>query len=48
MTKLPTFDDVSDAAPITVELGYGLVHLVDQKRGAPLVSRIVATLPKVV
>jgi flagellar biosynthesis protein FlhA len=32
--------DVSDHTLITIELGFGLVHLVDARRGAPLVSRI--------
>ena len=35
-----TLDDVSDHTLVTIELGYGLVHLVSDKRGAPLVSRI--------
>jgi len=33
-------EDVSDLTLVTVELGYGLVHLVDEARGAPLVTRI--------
>ncbi|MEQ1541741.1 MAG: flagellar biosynthesis protein FlhA [Novosphingobium sp.] len=33
-------DDVSDHTLVTIELGYGLVHLVDDKRGSPLVARI--------
>ena len=33
-------EDVSDHTLVTVELGYGLVHLVDDKRGSPLVARI--------
>jgi flagellar biosynthesis protein FlhA len=33
-------DDVSDHTLVTIELGYGLVHLVDEKRGSPLVARI--------
>ena len=33
-------DDVSDHTLVTIELGYGLVQLVDEKRGAPLVSRV--------
>ncbi|WP_338467684.1 flagellar biosynthesis protein FlhA [Novosphingobium sp. ZN18A2] len=33
-------EDVSDRTLVTVELGYGLVHLVDEKRGSPLVARI--------
>ncbi|MFA7604632.1 MAG: flagellar biosynthesis protein FlhA [Novosphingobium sp.] len=32
--------DVSDHTLVTVELGYGLVHLVDDRRGSPLVARI--------
>ncbi len=35
-----TLDDVSDHTLVTIELGYGLVHLVDAKRGSPLVARI--------
>ncbi len=35
-----SWNDVSDAAPITVELGYGLVELVDDRKGAPLMARI--------
>ncbi|MEO0032278.1 MAG: hypothetical protein RIS94_2036 [Pseudomonadota bacterium] len=35
-----TLDDVSDHTLVTIELGYGLVHLVDEKRGAPLVARL--------
>ncbi len=33
-------EDVSDHTLVTIELGYGLVQLVDDKRGAPLVARI--------
>jgi flagellar biosynthesis protein FlhA len=33
-------EDVSDHTLVTIELGYGLVHLVDEKRDAPLVGRI--------
>ena len=33
-------EDVSDQTLVTLELGYGLVHLVDEKRGSPLVARI--------
>ncbi|MFM5924009.1 MAG: flagellar biosynthesis protein FlhA [Novosphingobium sp.] len=33
-------DEVSDHTLVTVELGYGLVHLVDDRRGSPLVARI--------
>ncbi len=32
--------DVSDRTLVTLELGYGLVHLVEQSRGSPLVTRI--------
>jgi len=32
--------EVSDHTMVTIELGYGLVHLVDQARGAPLASRV--------
>jgi len=32
--------DVSDNTLVTIELGYGLVPLVDERRGAPLVTRI--------
>ncbi len=32
--------EVSDHTLVTIELGYGLVHLVDDRRGSPLVSRI--------
>jgi flagellar biosynthesis protein FlhA len=33
-------DEVSDHTLVTIELGYALVHLVDVKRGSPLVARI--------
>ena len=33
-------EDVSENALICVELGYGLVHLADERKGAPLVSRL--------
>jgi len=33
-------EEVSDHTLVTIELGYGLVHLVDTKRGSPLVARI--------
>ena len=33
-------DEVSDHTLVTIELGYGLVQLVDDRRGAPLVSRV--------
>lgn len=32
--------DVSDQTLVTLELGYGLVHLVDEAKGAPLLTRI--------
>jgi flagellar biosynthesis protein FlhA len=35
-----TMQDVSDHTLVTIELGYGLVHLVDDRRGSPLVARI--------
>ena len=31
---------MSDHTLVTIELGYGLVQLVDDRRGAPLVARI--------
>jgi flagellar biosynthesis protein FlhA len=33
-------EDVSDQTLVTIELGYGLVHLVDEAKGAPLLTRI--------
>lgn len=33
-------DEVSEQSLVTVELGYGLVHLADDRRGAPLVARL--------
>ncbi len=33
-------DDVSDHTLVTVELGFGLVQLVDDRRGSPLIARI--------
>ena len=35
-----TLEEVSDHTLVTIELGYGLVALVDDRRGAPLVTRI--------
>ncbi|MFC4254915.1 flagellar type III secretion system protein FlhA [Altererythrobacter xixiisoli] len=32
--------DVSEQSLVTIELGYGLVHLADERRGAPLVVRL--------
>jgi flagellar biosynthesis protein FlhA len=36
------WDDVCDAAPIKLEIGYALVPLVDERKGAPLMARITA------
>jgi flagellar biosynthesis protein FlhA len=33
-------DEVSDHTLVTIELGFGLVHLVDDRRGSPLITRI--------
>ncbi len=33
-------DEVSDNTLVTIEVGYGLVHLIDDRHGSPLVSRI--------
>ena len=33
-------DDIADNSPISIQLGYGLVELVDEERGGPLISRI--------
>ena len=33
-------DEVSDQTLVTLEMGYGLVHLVDEAKGAPLVTRV--------
>lgn len=35
-----TIADVSEQTLVTIELGFGLVHLVDEQRGSPLVARI--------
>ncbi|SMC58095.1 flagellar biosynthesis protein FlhA [Novosphingobium sp. B1] len=35
-----TLDEVSDHTLVTVEMGYGLIHLVDERRGSPLVARL--------
>ena len=35
-----TLEEVSDHTLVTVEMGYGLVHLVDERRGSPLVARL--------
>ena len=34
------WSDVSEGAALTLELGYGLVGLVDERKGAPLMARI--------
>jgi len=34
------WDEVSDGAALSLELGYGLVALVDERKGAPLMARI--------
>jgi flagellar biosynthesis protein FlhA len=34
------WDEVSDGAALGLELGYGLVSLVDERKGAPLMARI--------
>jgi flagellar biosynthesis protein FlhA len=34
------WSDVHDCAPLTLDIGYGLVGLVDDRRGAPLMARI--------
>ncbi len=34
------WDEVSETAPITLEIGYALVDLVDDRKGAPLMARI--------
>jgi flagellar biosynthesis protein FlhA len=35
-----TLDEVSDHTLVTIEMGYGLIHLVDERRGSPLVARL--------
>ncbi|MBS0476280.1 MAG: flagellar biosynthesis protein FlhA [Proteobacteria bacterium] len=35
-----TLDEVSDHTLVTIELGFALIHLVDDRRGSPLVARI--------
>jgi flagellar biosynthesis protein FlhA len=32
--------DISEQSLVTLELGYGLVHLADERKGAPLVTRL--------
>jgi len=34
------WDEVSDGAALSLELGYGLINLVDERKGAPLMARI--------
>jgi flagellar biosynthesis protein FlhA len=34
------WDEVSDGAALSLELGYGLISLVDERKGAPLMARI--------
>lgn len=34
--------EIAETAPITLELGYGLISLVDERKGAPLMGRITA------
>jgi len=34
------WDEVSDGAALSLELGYGLISLVDERKGAPLMTRI--------
>jgi flagellar biosynthesis protein FlhA len=36
------WDDICDSAPVKLELGYALVSLVDERKGAPLMARITA------
>ena len=36
------WEDVCDTAPIKLELGYALISLVDERKGAPLMARITA------
>ena len=35
-----SIEEVSEQALVTIELGYGLVHLADERRGAPIVGRL--------
>ncbi len=35
-----SIEEVSEQSLVTLELGYGLVHLADERRGAPLVARL--------
>src|SRR3546814_17634048 len=36
------WEDVSDGATLGLEIGYGLIGLVDDRKGAPLMARITA------
>ncbi len=36
------WDEICDSAPVKLELGYALVSLVDERKGAPLMARITA------
>ncbi len=40
LPHLISWSDVSETAPITLELGYALVDMVDDRKGAPLMARI--------
>ena len=35
-----TIDEVTDQTLVTIQLGYGLIHLTDEKHGAPLIARL--------
>ena len=35
-----SIEEISEQSLVTVELGYGLVHLADERKGAPLVTRL--------
>jgi flagellar biosynthesis protein FlhA len=35
-----SIDEISEQSLVTIELGYGLVHLADERKGAPLVARL--------
>jgi flagellar biosynthesis protein FlhA len=37
-----TLEDVTDYSPVSLQLGYGLISLVDEDKAGPLVSRITA------
>jgi flagellar biosynthesis protein FlhA len=45
LTENPTLirqEDVSESAAITLDLGFGLVPMIDERKGAPLMQRITA------